>query len=115
MFNLEQAISDWRLRMLAAGIKTPMLLDELENHLRDAVDQELQSGLDAQQAFDLVVVRIGQAGALKREFKKVGETWQVLHRKAVWALIGAAFLSCWIGFGRSPAVALVYGVMLTGL
>ena len=39
MFNLEQAISEWRLQMLAAGIKTTESLDELENHL--AIDQAL--------------------------------------------------------------------------
>ena len=119
MFNLEQAIADWRRQMLAAGIKTPVPLDELESHLRDDVEQQVQSGSDARQAFEASVLRIGRAGVLRREFMKVGETWhaawQVLHRKVVWALIGVAFLSCWIKFGSSPALALVYGLLLAGL
>jgi leader peptidase (prepilin peptidase)/N-methyltransferase len=115
MFNLEQAIADWRRQMLAAGIKTPVPLDELESHLRDDVEQQVQSGSDAQQAFEAAVLRIGRAGALKHEFTKVGETKEVLQRKVVWALIGVAFLSCGIEFDRSPAVALVYGVLLAGL
>jgi len=115
MFNLDQAVAEWRRRMLAAGIKTPVPLDELEHHLRDDVEQQARSGSDPQQAFEAAMLRIGPAGALEREFRKVGETWDVLRRKVVWALIGAAFLSCGIGFGRSPAVALVYGILLAGL
>jgi len=30
MFNLDQAISDWRARMLAAGVNALDILDELE-------------------------------------------------------------------------------------
>jgi len=37
MFNLDEAISEWRKQMLAAGIKTPVPLEELETHLRDNV------------------------------------------------------------------------------
>jgi hypothetical protein len=35
MFDLEQAIADWREQMLAAGVKTPVPLVELESHLLD--------------------------------------------------------------------------------
>jgi hypothetical protein len=35
MFDLERAISDWRRHMLAAGLKAPAPLDELESHLLD--------------------------------------------------------------------------------
>jgi hypothetical protein len=115
MFDLDRAIAEWRGQMLAAGIRTPVPLEELESHLREDVEQQISSGLNAQQAFEAAVLRIGRAGALKQEFTKVGETKEVLQRKLVWALIGVAFLSCWIEFGRSPAVALVYGVLLAGL
>ena len=37
MFGLEQAIADWRQQMLAAGIKTPVPLEELEIHLREDI------------------------------------------------------------------------------
>jgi hypothetical protein len=47
MFNLDQAIADWRRQMLAAGIKTPVPLEELEIHLREDVEQQMQSGLRA--------------------------------------------------------------------
>ena len=61
MFNLEQSISDWRRQMLAAGIKAPVPLEELEIHLREDIAQQMQSGLSAQQAFGIAVKTIGQA------------------------------------------------------
>jgi len=72
MFDLNQAISDWRRQMLDSDIKTPVPLDELENHLRDDVEDQMRSGLNAQQAFDTAVLRIGRAGALRGEFSKAG-------------------------------------------
>lgn len=71
MFDLEQAIADWRKQMLAAGIKIPAPLDELESHLREDVEEQMRSGLSEQQAFELGVRRIGRADALKMEFDKV--------------------------------------------
>jgi leader peptidase (prepilin peptidase) / N-methyltransferase len=114
MFDLERAISEWRKRMAASGINAPAVLDELESHLREDVEQ-LQNGLTEQQAFEAAVMQIGQAGVLKCEFAKVDETWDVLRRKRVWALMGAAFLSSWFIFKSSPALALVYAVLLAGL
>jgi len=69
MFNLEQAIIEWRGQMLAAGIKTPVPLEELEGHLRDDIDQQMRNGISAQAAFDMAVERLGHANVLKREFK----------------------------------------------
>jgi hypothetical protein len=72
MFDLEKSIADWRQQMLAAGIKTPVPLEELEIHLREDIERQMQSGLSAQQAFGIAAEKIGQAPELKREFKKIG-------------------------------------------
>ena len=72
MFNLEQSIADWRRQMLAAGIKTPVPLEELEIHLREEIEQQMKSGLSEQDAFNSTVQKIGEAGLLKTEFKKAG-------------------------------------------
>jgi len=74
MFNLEQAVIEWRQQMLTAGIKTPVPLEELEIHLREDVEQQMRSGLSAQRAFEAAVQRIGQANVLKGEFKKSERT-----------------------------------------
>ena len=44
MFDIEKSIADWRRQMLAAGIKTPAPLDELESHLRDEIEHQMNSG-----------------------------------------------------------------------
>jgi hypothetical protein len=43
MFDFEQAISDWRRQMAAAGFKPASLLDELENDLREDMDTQVRS------------------------------------------------------------------------
>jgi hypothetical protein len=70
MFDLEQSISDWRRRLAAGGLNRPEVLDELESHLRDAVDQQVHSNVDALQAFEWAVRRIGPAIELTGEFEK---------------------------------------------
>src|SRR6266480_6580991 len=51
MFDLDHAIAEWRSQMRTAGIKTSVPMDELENHLRDDVQQQMQSGASAEDAF----------------------------------------------------------------
>lgn len=74
MFDLDQAIAEWRRQMLAAGIKSPVPLEELESHLREDVEVGMRSGLTAQSAFETAERRMGQADGLKAEFKKAGKT-----------------------------------------
>lgn len=86
--------------MLAAGIKTPVPLEELEIHLREDIAQQMQSGLSAQQAFGIAVKKIGQALELKREFKKTSapmEMQEVIKLAGVICFAVALFcqlLSC---------------------
>jgi hypothetical protein len=86
MFNLEQAIATWRQKMLSAGIKAPVPLDELESHLRD----ELAGRRVDQQTFDAVVAQFGNAHLLRSEFKKVNRS--SMKRKIIIALAVFAFL-----------------------
>jgi hypothetical protein len=71
MFNLETAIADWRKQMLAAGIKTPVLLEELGIHLREGIERQVKSGLSEPIAFEVSVKQVGQPQSLRSEFKKV--------------------------------------------
>lgn len=73
MFKLEQSITEWRQQMLAAGIKTPVLLEELENHLREGIERLEKAGQGPQPAFEMAVRTIGQCGELKREFNRATE------------------------------------------
>jgi len=78
-FHLEQSISAWRKQMLAAGIKAPVPLEELEIHLRDEIERQMRSGFDEARAFDLASQLIGQPRPLNHEFKKTERTF--MNRK----------------------------------
>jgi len=83
MFNLEQAIKNWRQQMLADGIKSPAVLDELESHLREDVERQARSGIDGAASFKAAVERIGQSTLLKAEFAKVAATKEFRWGKVV--------------------------------
>jgi hypothetical protein len=106
MFNLNQAITEWRRQMTAGGIKTPAVLDELESHLREDVEQHVRSGIDAQRAFDAAVKKIGPASALRIEFKK--STAGVVLEKL---MIVVAFL--FVAFGIFLSVVTIIFCYLT--
>jgi hypothetical protein len=80
MFDLENSIRVWRIKMLAAGLKSPVPLEELELHLREEIERQIKSGTDEQQAFEIAVQRIGQAKTLKSEFAKADRTKAIALR-----------------------------------
>ncbi|HEY4416069.1 MAG TPA: hypothetical protein VGO57_10280 [Verrucomicrobiae bacterium] len=71
MFDLEKTITEWRRQMLAAGIRPPALVEELEGHLREEIEQLIKTGMDASLAFEIATGHIGQPRLLKHEFKKI--------------------------------------------
>jgi len=80
MFNLDQAIAQWRQQMLDAGIKPPDVLDELETHLRDDVERHTKLGKSTQQAFGIAAQNLGRFEALKNEFKKARSSSQTMEK-----------------------------------
>jgi hypothetical protein len=99
MFDLEKSIADWRQQMLAAGIRTPVPLEELEIHLRDEIERQVQSGLSRQQVFGIAVKKIGQAPELKSEFKKVNalmEIQKIIKLAGVICVVVASFCPLFI-------------------
>ena len=71
MFNLEKSVAAWRRQMARGGIKSQDVLDELENHLREDMEQQMRAGATAEQAFARAEQRVGCADELKLEFGKV--------------------------------------------
>jgi len=107
MFELEQAIVDWRRQMLAAGIKTPVPLEELEIHLREEIERRTESGLNEAEAFKVSVQKIGPAQVIQNEFRKVEASkedrqWQNMQILFV-ALTGLVPLMGSAGFSKQGA------------
>jgi hypothetical protein len=80
MFDLNEALAAWRRQMAAGGITSAEVLDELEGHLRDDVEEQVRAGADAEAAFDSAVRRIGPAAALTKEFAKAARPKAAWHR-----------------------------------
>lgn len=69
MFNLEHAISGWRRRAQREGLP-PGVIEELETHLRDEIEQQMNAGADAQVAFATAAQLLGDTAELRQEFTK---------------------------------------------
>jgi hypothetical protein len=84
MFDLEKAIAKWRRQMTAEGIKTSEVLDELESHLRDEIENKIRLGEDVKDAFEAAVNMLGQPAPLRTEFAKIeapsGNSMRFLRR-----------------------------------
>jgi hypothetical protein len=101
MFELNQAIADWRRRMLDAGIKSPVPLEELESHLREDLERQIRAGADAEQAFQHAVQRIGQGDGLKQEFEKLEDAKRRRTREVLrlWSgIAGAGLVYAMVGW-----------------
>jgi len=81
MFDLEYAIAQWRRQLAAAGVKSRRVLDELESHLRDDLEQQVRSGIKVEAAFVAAAERIGPARSLTAEFSKVRGTGSAPKQK----------------------------------
>lgn len=121
MFNLDNAISEWRQQMLAVGIKTPGVLDELESHLRDEIEQQTKSGLSEGEAFRSAVQKIGQAHVLQNEFKhnertKEAREWKLKETALVagTSLFSLVMGSC-VVFGMGTCAELTAGQEMSAL
>jgi hypothetical protein len=99
MRDLDVKIGGWRLRMAAGGIKSPAVLDELESHLREEIQERLIAGDSAAEAFEFAVARIGTAKSLRTEFNKVS---------------GATSMPVVIGVGLWTAATILMMVVLSG-
>lgn len=81
MFDLEKSIVDWRRQMLAAGIE-PVALEELESHLREDIERQMQKDAHIQMAFESAIQKLGTVHGLMAEFRKD----DIMNRSKHWIL-----------------------------
>ena len=118
MFNLEQAIAEWRQQMIAAGIKSPGTLDELENHLREDFRALSSGGATEAEAFRLAAARVGNPDSVAAEFKKsyMAPVLPVILGSALWIgvplALAVVLFNKWFG-GRPGFLLLTHSFTLT--
>lgn len=115
MFDLEQSIVKWRQQMLAAGVKAPVPLEELEIHLYEEIERQVDLGQSEADAFNFAVQKIGPANTVRSEFKIIEETEEERKRKEglIWSggilgllqliVIGAVLFNSDMTFGQRMA------------
>ena len=69
--------------MLAAGIESPVPLDDLESHLREEVKQQMRGGSSVEEAFETAARRLGPARELQGEFARLGELRENRERRQI--------------------------------
>src|SRR3954463_12291180 len=101
MRDLESHIASWRRDMRAAGLHS-LVLEEMENHLREDVEERMQFGVALSQAFEAAVQRLGPAHVLKAEFDKTdilarhSRIHAVLLAALALHLAATASMFCWL-------------------
>ncbi|HEY4416071.1 MAG TPA: permease prefix domain 1-containing protein [Verrucomicrobiae bacterium] len=99
MFHLESAITDWRNQMLAAGVQSPVPLEELEIHLREEIERQVKTGLDQQTAFQTALDQLGSAPAIKDEFDRAAANRDARNWKLMEAILPLLTLLISLGIG----------------
>lgn len=115
MRNLEQSITEWRQTMLTTPGINRDTVDELENHLRETVDQLIASGLSEKEAFQKAVTKLGSSPELSSEFQKLDTSmwWPVKLIASVNALVALALgIYLYTRFGNQTSILLL-GHMFT--
>src|ERR1700676_3344184 len=97
MLEWQQHIISWR-RALADKIGPDAnTLDELESHLRDAMDRLVREGQAPEEAVLAAIAKIGTADKLAAEFAKVARPWWPIRFVLAGTFLVIAGLLVWIG------------------
>ncbi len=71
MFDLELNISSWCDYLRSSGKLDEVDVIELENHLREQIDELIENGLSEDEAFLISVKRLGNVNLISEEYSKV--------------------------------------------
>ena len=105
MFDLERQIEGWKAEFACRPTLRPADVEELEQHLRDALPSLISAGLSPEEAFLIATRRVGAPAALEREFAKAKGT-HLWSQRAFWIVLGAlGYVVCRMVIGTAASVA----------
>ncbi|MBL8892028.1 MAG: hypothetical protein JNL67_18780 [Planctomycetaceae bacterium] len=87
MFDLARNLEVWLADASRSGSISPQNLNELESHLRDAIEDLTAKGLSDQEAFLVATYRLGTPETLNAEFRKVNGS-DVWRDRILWIITG---------------------------
>jgi hypothetical protein len=102
MFDLEKQVRLWRHHIQSRGTMHEADVEELENHLKDQIDELKTRGLSDEEAFLIGVKRLGRADTLSKEFSKVNteNLWKqlmIVPQHRTFKEIGFIIVLCLLG------------------
>jgi hypothetical protein len=95
MEGVETQIAEWRAHVAKAPAVNGRDVDELEDHLRNQIDELSAAGLASDEAFLVAVKRMGELDVVSREFAREhsGRLWkQLFEPEEEAALLGEGWL-----------------------
>jgi hypothetical protein len=111
-YDLNVAIENWRVELVAQPNLTTEVRRELETHLRDAISGFQQRGLNDEESFWLACKRVGQPPRLGEEFLKANPI-AVWRERVFWMALACLIVSLWsssinliVNFGFTPLAAI---------
>ena len=105
MFDLNKQIEAWRAALSQAESMRGQDVDELEAHLRDAVEKLRTAGLSDEEAFLIAARRLGTHDGLATEFGKINGQL-VGWRRLWWMLLGFLVFSVLLSWVTAVSGAL---------
>jgi hypothetical protein len=108
MESVETQIAEWRANVAKAPAVKGRDVAELEDHLRNEIEELCAVGLASDEAFLVAVKRMGELDAVSREFAREhsGRLWkQLFEREEEATLLGAGWLDALVlAFGAAVAI-----------
>ena len=108
MFDMNEQIKIWRSELSHKQTLEKSDIDELENHLREEIEQLTESELTQEEAFLVAAHRLGHSESLSEEFAKVNTS--ILWRKRLFR--AGAVVFAWIILTDIGQVVSRAGVLL---
>jgi hypothetical protein len=116
MESVETQIAEWRAHVAKAPAVNGRDVDELEDHLRNQIEELSEAGLTSDEAFLVAVKRMGELDVVSREFARVhsGRLWKQLFEPEEEAtLLGEGWLAALV-LAIGAAVAIQVARLVAG-
>jgi hypothetical protein len=116
MESVETQIAEWRAHVAKAPAVNGRDVDELEDHLRNQIDELSAAGLASDEAFLVAVKRMGELDVVSREFAREhsGRLWkQLFEPEEEAALLGEGWLGA-LALAISAAVVIQVARLAAG-
>ena len=102
MFEIDEQVKRWRIRLKKNPIYASSDVDELESHLREEIAQLQSKELAAEEAFIVAAHRLGDSKCLDEEYAKISACLYLKRSKV------------FIGLGIYTSLILVLVMMVAG-